>query len=138
MTQFARSPVTAVLGPTNTGKTHLAVERMMGHASGVMGFPLRLLAREVYERVVAVKGAHQVALITGEERILPPKARWFLCTAESMPTDREVAFVALDEAQLGADPERGHVFTDRLLHARGFAETMILGSNSLRDRKSVV
>ncbi|MEZ0496508.1 helicase-related protein [Sphingomonas sp. IW22] len=139
MTQFARSPVTAVLGPTNTGKTHLAVERMMGHASGIMGFPLRLLAREVYERVVAVKGAHQVALITGEERILPPKARWFLCTAESMPTDREVAFVALDEAQLGADPERGHVFTERLLHARGFAETMILGSNSLRPMlKSLV
>ena len=139
MTQFARSPITAVLGPTNTGKTHLAVERMMGHASGIMGFPLRLLAREVYERVVAVKGAHQVALVTGEERILPPKARWFLCTAESMPTDREVAFLALDEAQLGADPERGHVFTDRLLHARGFAETMILGSNALRPMlKSLV
>lgn len=132
MSQFARSPVTAVLGPTNTGKTHLAVERMMGHASGMMGFPLRLLAREVYERVVAVKGEHQVALITGEERILPPKARWFLCTAESMPTDRDFAFVGLDEAQIGADPERGHVFTDRLLHARGREETMILGSASLK------
>lgn len=132
MTQFARSPVTAVLGPTNTGKTHLAVERMMGHASGVMGFPLRLLAREVYDRVVKVKGAHQVALVTGEERIVPPQAKWFLCTVESMPVDREAAFVGIDEAQLGADPERGHVFTDRLLHARGYAETMILGSNALR------
>src|SRR3546814_5726466 len=91
-----------------------------------------LLAREVYDRVVAIKGAHQVALITGEEKILPPQARWFLCTAESMPTDREVSFVALDEAQIAADPERGHVFTDRLLHARGRDETMILGSEALR------
>ncbi|NML07229.1 helicase-related protein [Sphingomonas sp. G-3-2-10] len=132
MSRFARSPVTAVLGPTNTGKTHLAVERMCGHASGMIGFPLRLLAREVYDRVVRIKGAEQVALITGEEKILPPKARWFLCTAESMPLERETAFVALDEAQIGADPERGHVFTDRLLRARGREETMILGSDSLR------
>ncbi|HVJ00813.1 MAG TPA: helicase-related protein [Sphingomonas sp.] len=132
MSQFARSPLTAVLGPTNTGKTHLAVERMCGHASGMIGFPLRLLAREVYDRVVRMKGAAEVALITGEEKILPPKARWFLCTAESMPLEREVAFVALDEAQLGADPERGHVFTDRLLRARGREETMILGSDSLK------
>lgn len=132
MSQFARSPVTAVLGPTNTGKTHLAVERMCGHASGMIGFPLRLLAREVYDRVVRMKGPGEVALITGEEKILPPKARWFLCTAESMPLERDVAFVALDEAQLGADPERGHVFTDRLLRARGREETMILGSDSLR------
>lgn len=142
MSQFARSPLTAVLGPTNTGKTHLAVERMCGHASGMIGFPLRLLAREVYDRVVRMKGAAEVALITGEEKILPPKARWFLCTAESMPIGgggfagagfpREVAFVALDEAQLGADPERGHVFTDRLLRARGREETMILGSESLK------
>ncbi|MGN6375689.1 MAG: helicase-related protein [Sphingomonas sp.] len=132
MTAFARSPVTAVLGPTNTGKTHLAVERMCAHSSGMIGFPLRLLAREVYDRVVAMKGPKEVALITGEEKILPPDARWFLCTAESMPTDREVSFVALDEAQLGADPERGHVFTDRLLHARGRDETMILGSEALR------
>ncbi|MGN6818269.1 MAG: helicase-related protein, partial [Sphingomonas sp.] len=126
------SPVTAVLGPTNTGKTHLAIERMCGHSSGMIGFPLRLLAREVYDRVVKMKGANQVALITGEERIVPPDARWFLCTAESMPLQREVAFVALDEAQLGADPERGHVFTDRLLRARGREETMILGSETLR------
>jgi ATP-dependent RNA helicase SUPV3L1/SUV3 len=121
--------VRAVLGPTNTGKTHLAIERMCGHSSGMMGFPLRLLAREVYDRVRAIKGDKQVALITGEERIEPPDARYFLCTAEAMPrTSGEVAFVALDEAQLGSDPERGHIFTDRLLHARGREETMILGS----------
>ncbi|TVV70218.1 helicase-related protein [Sphingomonas solaris] len=131
MSRFA-SPVVAVLGPTNTGKTHLAIERMCGHSSGMIGFPLRLLAREVYERVVAIKGAASVALITGEEKILPPQARWFLCTAESMPLERDLAFVALDEAQLGADPNRGHVFTDRLLRARGRDETMILGSESLR------
>jgi ATP-dependent RNA helicase SUPV3L1/SUV3 len=131
MSSFARSAVTAVLGPTNTGKTHLAVERMCGHSSGMIGFPLRLLAREVYDRVVRLKGDRQVALITGEERIVPPDARYFLCTAESMPLQREVGFVAIDEAQLGADPERGHVFTDRLLHARGRDETMILGSAAL-------
>ena len=123
--------VTAVLGPTNTGKTHLAVERMCAHSSGVMGFPLRLLAREVYDRVVGIKGAGQVALVTGEEKIIPPDARWFLCTAESMP-DHDTAFVALDEAQLGADMERGHIFTDRLLNRRGREETMILGSEALR------
>ncbi|HPU15297.1 MAG TPA: helicase-related protein, partial [Polymorphobacter sp.] len=126
------SRLTAVLGPTNTGKTHLAIERMCGHASGMIGFPLRLLAREVYDRVVAIKGASQVALITGEEKIVPEGARYFLCTVESMPNDRDVAFVAIDEAQVGADPERGHVFTDRLLHAGGYAETMILGSETLR------
>ena len=136
--------VTAVLGPTNTGKTHLAVERMCAHSSGMIGFPLRLLAREVYDRVVREKGASRVALVTGEEKIVPPDARWFLCTAESMPigggmfagTDnqkwKDVAFVGIDEAQLGADPERGHVFTDRLLRARGREETMILGSEALR------
>jgi ATP-dependent RNA helicase SUPV3L1/SUV3 len=132
MTRVATSAVTAVLGPTNTGKTHLAVERLCGHSSGVMGFPLRLLAREVYDRVVAIKGPKEVGLITGEEKIMPPGARWLLCTAESMPVDRDVAFVALDEAQLGIDPERGHIFTDRLLRARGREETMILGSASLR------
>jgi len=124
--------VRAVLGPTNTGKTHLAIERMCGHSSGMMGFPLRLLAREVYDRVRAIKGDRQVALITGEERIEPPEARYFLCTAEAMPRSTgDVAFVALDEAQLGADPERGHIFTDRLLHMRGREETMILGSATL-------
>ena len=124
--------LTAVLGPTNTGKTHLAVERMCAHSGGMIGFPLRLLAREVYDRVVKLKGEAQVALLTGEERILPPGARYFLCTAESMPTDRALPFVALDEAQLGAEPERGHVFTNVLLHMRGTAETMILGSEPLR------
>ena len=131
MTSRVSGNVTAVLGPTNTGKTHLAIERMCAHSSGIIGFPLRLLAREVYDRVVALKGADTVALVTGEEKIVPPDARWFLCTAESMP-DRDVAFVALDEAQLGADLERGHVFTDRLLHARGRDETMILGSEALK------
>lgn len=124
--------LTAVLGPTNTGKTHLAVERMCAHSGGMMGFPLRLLAREVYDRVVALKGAPQVALLTGEERILPPTARYFLCTAESMVTDRAFPFVAIDEGQMGADPERGHVFTNAMLHHRGTAETMILGAETLR------
>jgi ATP-dependent RNA helicase SUPV3L1/SUV3 len=132
------APVRAILGPTNTGKTHLAIERMCGHSSGVIGFPLRLLAREVYDRVVATKGEKQVALLTGEERIVPPQARYFLCTAESMPVGnegeeaRDFAFAAIDEAQLGVDPERGHVFTDRMLRARGREETLILGSDTLR------
>jgi len=135
----------AILGPTNTGKTHLAIERMCAHSSGVIGFPLRLLAREVYDRVVAIKGASSVALLTGEERIVPPQARYVLATAESMPvrTGREdrkkegqfpdqFAFAAIDEAQLGIDPERGHVFTDRMLRARGREETLILGSDTLK------
>jgi ATP-dependent RNA helicase SUPV3L1/SUV3 len=133
MTRFSPCAVTAVLGPTNTGKTHLAIERMCAHSSGLIGFPLRLLAREVYDRVVKIKGPNEVALVTGEERIVPPGARWFLSTAESMPLDqgRDFAFVAIDEAQLGAHPERGHVFTDRMLNARGRDETMILGSEAL-------
>ncbi len=132
MIRYARSPLTAVLGPTNTGKTHLAVERMLAHSSGMMGFPLRLLAREVYDRVVAIKGENSVALITGEERIWPDNARYLMCTAEAMPLDAgERAFVALDEAQLGQDRERGHVFTSRILHARGREETMILGASTL-------
>ena len=139
------APVRAILGPTNTGKTYLAIERMCGHSSGVIGFPLRLLAREVYDRVVAIKGEKQVALLTGEERIVPPNARYVLCTAESMPVrtgrdDRpregpfpdQFAFAAIDEAQLGIDPERGHVFTDRMLRARGREETLILGSDTLK------
>ncbi|MGL6043859.1 MAG: helicase-related protein [Sandaracinobacteroides sp.] len=126
------SELTAVLGPTNTGKTHLAVERMCAHSGGMIGFPLRLLAREVYDRVVALKGAPQVALVTGEERIVPAGARYFLCTAESMVTDRTFPFVAIDEGQMGADPERGHVFTNAMLHLRGTAETMILGAETLR------
>ena len=127
----ASATVKAVLGPTNTGKTHLAIERLCAHSSGAIGFPLRLLAREVYDRVCAIKGERQVALITGEERIEPKDARWLLCTAEAMPVLSDLAFVALDEAQLAADRERGHVFTDRLLHARGREETMILGSATL-------
>ncbi|XUU61373.1 helicase-related protein [Erythrobacter sp. HA6-11] len=123
--------IKAVLGPTNTGKTHLAIERMCGHSSGAIGFPLRLLAREVYDRVRTIKGDNQVALITGEERIEPPDARYFLCTAEAMPLHKDYAFVALDEAQLAADPERGHIFTDRMLQARGRQETMLLGSATL-------
>ena len=130
------SRLRAVLGPTNTGKTHLAIERLCGHSSGAIGFPLRLLAREVYDRVRAIKGDKSVALITGEERIEPPDARYFLCTAEAMPKTTKgegggLAFVALDEAQLSADRERGHIFTDRLLHARGREETMLLGSSTL-------
>lgn len=123
--------VKAVLGPTNTGKTHLAIERLCAHSSGMMGFPLRLLAREVYDRVRAIKGNSTVGLITGEEKILPPQARWLICTVESMPMERDVAFVAIDEAQLGSDPERGHVFTDRVLNVRGREETMILGAATL-------
>ncbi len=124
--------VRAVLGPTNTGKTHLAIERMLAHASGIIGFPLRLLARENYDRMVARKGARYVALITGEEKIVPPEARWFSCTVEAMPLDRDAEFVAVDEIQLCADPDRGHVFTDRLLHARGMVETMFLGAETIR------
>jgi ATP-dependent RNA helicase SUPV3L1/SUV3 len=124
--------VRAVLGPTNTGKTHLAIERLLAHASGIIGFPLRLLARENYDRMVARKGVRHVALITGEEKILPPEARWFACTVEAMPLDRQVEFVAVDEIQLCADPDRGHIFTDRLLHARGMVETMFLGAETIR------
>jgi ATP-dependent RNA helicase SUPV3L1/SUV3 len=124
--------VKAVLGPTNTGKTHLAITRMLAHASGIIGFPLRLLARENYDRMVAAKGARHVALITGEEKIVPPEARWFACTVEAMPLDRRVEFVAVDEIQLCADADRGHIFTDRLLHARGLVETMFLGAETIR------
>jgi ATP-dependent RNA helicase SUPV3L1/SUV3 len=124
--------VLAVLGPTNTGKTHLAVERMLGHAGGIIGLPLRLLAREIYDRVARIKGAREVALITGEEKLLPKHARWFICTVEAMPLDRPVPFLAIDEIQLCADPERGHVFTDRLLRARGLRETMFLGAETMR------
>ncbi|MBM3518522.1 MAG: disulfide oxidoreductase, partial [Alphaproteobacteria bacterium] len=130
MGRLAAPVVSAVLGPTNTGKTHLAVERMLGHASGMIGFPLRLLAREIYDRVVAARGRGRVALITGEERIVPPAPAYFVCTVEAMPLERGVEFLAVDEVQLAADGERGHVFTDRLLRARGSAETMFLGSQS--------
>ena len=121
----------AVLGPTNTGKTHLAVERMLGHASGMIGLPLRLLAREIYDRIVRVRGAAAVALITGEEKIAPARAHYFVCTVEAMPLTRQVEFLAVDEIQLAADPERGHIFTHRLLHARGRYETMFLGAATM-------
>jgi ATP-dependent RNA helicase SUPV3L1/SUV3 len=128
----ANGRLTAVLGPTNTGKTYLAIERMLGHESGMIGFPLRLLARENYDRVVKIKGASQVALVTGEEKIAPPGARYFICTVESMPLDRSVSFLAVDEVQMAADPERGHFFTDRILYARGSNETMLLGADTIR------
>jgi len=130
MTAHAR--IKAVLGPTNTGKTHLAIERMLGHGSGMIGLPLRLLAREVYDRAVAAKGEAAVALITGEEKIVPEGARYFVCTVEAMPLDRVVEFLAIDEIQVSRDLDRGHVFTDRILNARGYAETMLLGSDTMR------
>ncbi len=123
--------VTAVLGPTNTGKTYLAIERMLGYRTGMIGFPLRLLARENYDKVVRIKGRRRVALVTGEEKIIPPTADYFICTVESMPLDRHTEFLAIDEIQLAADPERGHVFTDRLLRARGGEETMLLGADTI-------
>ena len=139
MISYSSKNLTLVLGPTNTGKTHLALERMTGYASGMIGFPLRLLARENYDRLVARLGAEKVALITGEERIVPPSARYFCCTVESMPIDsstgdelagRRFDFMAVDEVQLAGDRERGHVFTDRILHARGAHETMFLGAET--------
>src|SRR6266446_1442071 len=124
--------VTAVLGPTNTGKTHLAIERMLGHSSGIIGLPLRLLAREVYNKVAARAGIDAVALVTGEEKIKPPSPRYWVSTVEAMPRDLDVAFVAIDEVQLGADLERGHVFTDRMLNRRGREETLVLGAQTVR------
>ena len=126
--------VTAVLGPTNTGKTHLAIERMLSHEVGIIGLPLRLLAREVYDKIVARAGAASVALITGEEKIKPPSPRFYVCTVEAMPLDIEADFVAVDEIQLAADGERGHVFTDRLFNARGASETLLLGGAYMGHR----
>lgn len=124
--------ITAVLGPTNTGKTHYAIERMLAYRSGVIGLPLRLLAREVYERIKALRGPSVVALVTGEERIVPDRAQYWVCTVEAMPQGLGAEFVAIDEIQLCADAERGHVFTDRLLHARGLKETVFLGAETMR------
>jgi ATP-dependent RNA helicase SUPV3L1/SUV3 len=124
--------VTALLGPTNTGKTHLAIERMTAHATGMIGFPLRLLARENYDRVAALKGKESVALVTGEERILPRRPSYWIATVEAMPLDVKVDFLAVDEVQLAADRERGHVFTDRVLHARGRLETLLIGAETIR------
>jgi ATP-dependent RNA helicase SUPV3L1/SUV3 len=124
--------VAAILGPTNTGKTHYAIERMLAHRTGVIGLPLRLLAREVYDKIVAIRGPSVVALVTGEERIVPARAQYWVCTVEAMPLGNGADFLAVDEIQLCADPERGHVFTDRLLHARGLHETLFLGSDTMR------
>ena len=132
MTPAGGGRVTAVLGPTNTGKTHYALERMLAHRSGMIGLPLRLLAREIYDRIVAKRGARDVALVTGEEKIIPAGARYWVATVEAMPLEREVEFLAIDEIQLAADPERGRVFTSRLLHARGLEETLFLGSAAMR------
>src|ERR1700752_1196264 len=126
------SGVTAVLGPTNTGKTHLAIERMLAHSSGMIGLPLRLLAREVYNKVVDKVGPDAAALITGEEKIKPANPRFWVCTVEAMPRDLDVAFLAVDEIQIGADFERGHVFTDRMLNRRGREETLVLGAATVR------
>ncbi len=128
---FSGHTVKAVLGPTNTGKTHYAIERMVAHSSGVIGLPLRLLAREVYGRVAEKVGASQVALITGEEKIVPPKARFQVCTVEAMPPETDAAFVAIDEVQLAGDLERGHIFTDRILNVRGREETLLLGAGTM-------
>src|SRR5882724_4096831 len=126
------SSISAILGPTNTGKTHRAIERMLEHETGMIGLPLRLLAREVYDRVTTRVGEGAVALVTGEEKRVPPRPRYWVCTVEAMPLLREVDFVANDEVQLASHPERGHVFTDRLLNARGKIETWFLGSETVR------
>ena len=125
--------ILAILGPTNTGKTFLAIERMLGHSNGVIGFPLRLLAREVYDKVVEKIGVNRVALVTGEEKIIPPNADYYLCTVESMPLDINFEFAAIDEIQMCADPERGHIFTDRLLNYRGDRLTIFLGSDTIKS-----
>ncbi|SHH76556.1 helicase-related protein [Marivita hallyeonensis] len=124
--------VAAILGPTNTGKTHYAIERMLGYRTGMIGLPLRLLAREVYDKIVAARGPSVVALVTGEERIVPPRAQYWVCTVEAMPEGMGCDFVGVDEIQLCADPERGHVFTDRLLRMRGLHETLFMGSDTMR------
>ena len=123
--------ITAVLGPTNTGKTHLAVETMLEHESGIIGFPLRLLAREIFDKCVNRVGRENVALITGEEKIIPKLPKYYICTVESMPQDKTVDFVAVDEIQMCTDHERGHIFTERLLNSRGEKLTMFIGYLSL-------
>ena len=128
-----KNKISAVLGPTNTGKTHLAIETMLSFENGMIGFPLRLLAREVYDKVVKEIGVGKVALITGEEKIIPSNAKYFLCTVESMPIDKDLDFVAIDEIQMCSDHERGHIFTDRLLNMRGNKLTMFMGSNTIKN-----
>ena len=128
-----KNKITAVLGPTNTGKTHLAIETMLSFENGMIGFPLRLLAREVYDKVIQKTSLDKVALITGEEKIIPNNAKYFLCTVESMPIDKQLDFVGVDEIQMCADHERGHIFTDRLLNLRGNKLTMFMGSNTIKN-----
>jgi len=130
---MTKNKINAVLGPTNTGKTHLAIETMLSFESGMIGFPLRLLAREVYDRIIKKVSLDKVALITGEEKIIPDNAKFFLCTVESMPVDKQLDFVAIDEIQMCADHERGHIFTDRLLNLRGNRLTMFMGSNTIKN-----
>ena len=129
---MSKNKVTAVLGPTNTGKTFLAIETMLSFESGMIGFPLRLLAREVYDKIIKKIDLTKVALITGEEKIIPSNAKYYLCTVESMPIDKNLEFVAIDEIQMCSDFERGHIFTDRLLNLRGEKLTMLLGSSTMK------
>ena len=133
MLNVLREKLVGVLGPTNTGKTHYAITRMIAHKNGIMGLPLRLLAREVYDKICLMKGSNKVALITGEEKILPRDAVYFVCTVEAMPTRKDFEFVAIDEIQLCADPDRGHIFTQRLLTLRGTRETLFLGSSTMEN-----
>ena len=128
-----QNKIIAVLGPTNTGKTYMAIEKMLEFNSGIFGLPLRLLAREVYDKCAIKIGPEKVALITGEEKIIPNSAKYFICTVESMPKDKSVDFVAIDEIQMCADRERGHIFTNRLLNLRGEKTTMFMGSNSMKN-----
>ena len=128
-----KNKITAVLGPTNTGKTFLAIETMLSFDSGMMGFPLRLLAREVYDKVVKKVDPKKVALITGEEKIIPADAKYYFCTVESMPVDKILDFVGIDEIQMCSDSERGHIFTDRFLNLRGEKLTMFMGSSSMKN-----
>ena len=130
---MSKNKISAILGPTNTGKTHLAIETMLSFESGMIGFPLRLLAREVFDKVLKKVNTDKVALITGEEKIIPSNAKYFLCTVESMPIDKHLDFVAVDEIQMCGDTERGHIFTDRLLNFRGEALTMFLGSQIMNE-----
>jgi ATP-dependent RNA helicase SUPV3L1/SUV3 len=129
---MSKNKITAVLGPTNTGKTYLAIETMLSFDSGMIGFPLRLLAREVYDKIIKKISVDKVALITGEEKIIPPNAKYFLCTVESMPINKNLDFVGIDEIQMCADHERGHIFTDRLLNLRGEKLTMLMGSSTIK------
>ena len=127
------SNLLAVLGPTNTGKTYLAFDRLLSYQTGIFGFPLRLLARENYDKAIHKVGLDKVALLTGEEKIFPNNAKYFFCTVESMPTNMEVECIAIDEVQLASDYERGHIFTDRILNLRGSMETIFLGSTTVQN-----